>query len=117
MPAFLFYTLLSTRQAKRAAGNLGMRLLRDANRAFWTLTAWEDETAMRAFMVASHHRQAMPELANWCDEASVVHWTQESAQLPSWEVAHRRMQQEGRASKVNHPSREQLTFKIRPISR
>src|SRR5271167_4609642 len=39
-----------------------------------------------------------------CDEAALVHWTQADAELPSWEEAHKRIQQEGRQSKVNHPS-------------
>ena len=34
----------------------------------------------------------MRRLAEWCDEASVAHWTQESAALPDWIEVHRRMQ-------------------------
>jgi heme-degrading monooxygenase HmoA len=113
LPEFFFYTFRSVRQVKRAPGNLGLRLLRDADRTFWTLTAWQDEAAMRAFMFASPHREAMPKLANWCDEAAVAHWTQDTAQMPSWEEAHMRMQQQGRPSKVNHPTRAHETFEIR----
>ena len=47
---------------------------------------------------------ARDQLAEWCDEASVVHWTQETADLPEWHEAHRRMVAEGRASRVRHPS-------------
>jgi len=39
-----------------------------------------------------------------CDEAALVHWVQESEREPDWLEAHRRLQQEGRRSKVNHPS-------------
>ena len=46
----------------------------------------------------------MRRLPQWCDEAAVAHWTQESPQPPSWEEAHQRLQQSGRPSKVNHPS-------------
>ena len=59
---------------------------------------------MRAFMLAGPHRRAMPKLLEWCDEASVVHWNQESPALPDWREAYRRMVEEGRPSKVNHPS-------------
>jgi hypothetical protein len=59
---------------------------------------------MKSFMLAGAHRQVMPRLLNWCDEAAVVHWFQDSEREPDWEEAHRRLQQDGRRSKVNHPS-------------
>ena len=71
---FIFYTLLSALQAKRASGNLGIGLLRDANSTFWTRTAWLDEASMRAFMMATPHRRAMSKLVDWCNEAAVVHF-------------------------------------------
>jgi hypothetical protein len=54
----------------------------------------------------------MRKLLEWCDEAALVHWTQDSAQLPSWDEAHKRLQQEGRRSKVNHPSAAHTAFDI-----
>jgi hypothetical protein len=51
----------------------------------------------------------MPKLLNWCDEAAVVHWTQETLDLPTWQDAHQRMVASGRASKVNHPSPAQTS--------
>ena len=59
---------------------------------------------MKAFMHAKPHGPTMRRLLHWCDEAALVHWTQAGAELPSWEEAHKRIQQEGRPSKVNHPS-------------
>ena len=56
----------------------------------------------------------MAKLVNWCDEASVVHWNQESRTLPGWHEAHRRMVTEGRRSKVNHPSSAHEAYKIPP---
>ncbi len=104
VPQFIWTAVLSSRQAKRAAGNLGQRLLRDAHLTFWTLTAWADEATMRSFMMSGAHRRAMPKLLDWCDEASVAHWVQETAELPDWREAHRRMVKDGRLSKVRHPS-------------
>jgi len=46
----------------------------------------------------------MPQLAKWYDEAAVVHWTQESSELPDWQKAHYRMLREGRFSHVDQPS-------------
>ena len=104
LPGFLWFALRSARQSKRAEGNLGTKVLRDAGNAFWTCTAWANEPSMKNFMLAKPHRRAMTKLAHWCDEASVVHWNQADATLPNWHEAHRRIVTEGRASKVNHPS-------------
>jgi hypothetical protein len=113
LPVFILFSLRSARQAKRSAGNRGVALLNDAHFAFWTLTAWEDEAAMRAFMTSGIHRRAMPKLLNWCDEAAVGHWTQETGELPDWAEAHRRMVKDGRPSKVHHPSPDQQARRIR----
>lgn len=91
-------------QAKRSEGNLGVSLLRDAHLAFWTRTVWTTEETMKAFMLSGAHRQVMPHLLDWCDEAALVHWEQPTDQAPEWQEAHRRIQQEGRRSKVRHPS-------------
>lgn len=112
LPLFIFYSLLSARQARRAEGNLGADVLREANNAFWTRTAWRDEAAMRSYMMKGWHRRAMPKLLDWCDEASIVHWTQETPELPDWHEAHRRMVKEGRRSKVRHPSPAHLAYQI-----
>jgi hypothetical protein len=89
-------------------------VLSDANLAFWTRTLWTDERSMRAFMFAPAHRRVMPKLLQWCDEAAVTHWLQGSPEPPPWQEVHRRLQQEGRASKVDHPSAAQLRFEIPP---
>jgi hypothetical protein len=116
LPIFSFNALRAARQAKTASGNLAVSLLADANFAFWTRTLWQDDAAMRAFMVSGAHRKIMPRLLEWCDEASVAHWTQDSVEIPSWLEAHSRMLAEGRRSKVNHPSDAQLRFEI-PVPR
>ena len=69
---------------------------------------------MKAFMLAMPHRKAMEKLAEWCDEAAVVHWTQENAELPGWHEAHRRLVVEGRRSKVKHASAEHEAYRIAP---
>jgi hypothetical protein len=103
MPAFLAYTFRATRQVRNAPGFLGGSLLMETNNTFWTMTAWDDATAMNTYRTSGTHRNAMPKLLNWCDEASVVHWQQQGADLPSWKDAHHCMVEESRLSKVNHP--------------
>jgi hypothetical protein len=86
--------------------------LREPRNIFWTCSLWIDEPAMRAFMVSGAHRPIMRRLLEWCDEASVAHWTGDSAQKPTWEEAHLRMQRDGRPSRVNHPSEAHRRFDI-----
>jgi len=69
---------------------------------------------MNAYRTSGAHRQAMPKLLNWCDEAAVVHWTQESAEIPEWQQAELHMSEKGRLSKVNHPSAAQASQQIPP---
>ena len=104
LPQFLWGNEMSARQLARSPGFLGGGLLVDRGRAFWTVTAWEDEAAMRAYRNTGAHREVMPKLLKWCDEATVVRWNQEGAALPDWAELHRRMISEGKVSKVNHPS-------------
>jgi len=67
---------------------------------------------MNAFRITLPHRDAMPKLLEWCDEAAVVHRNQESAELPDWETAVRRIAESGRLSKVNHPSADQRAGRL-----
>ena len=113
VPGFLIQSLRAAFQAKRAGGNLEVSVLRDADRAFWTRTVWRDEAAMRAFMQSGVHRRIMARLPEWCDEAALVHWVQDANEPASWAEAHRRLKQEGRRSRVSHPSEAQRRFEIR----
>jgi hypothetical protein len=114
LPAFLFYALSSARQAARCDGSLAVKVLRDANNTWWTSTSWDSEASMRKFMLMKPHGAAMRKLLEWCDEAALVHWSQPEPALPPWTEAHRRMQVEGRTSKVLHPSPDHSAFRITP---
>lgn len=112
LPRFLWHASRAARQARTTAGNLGVALFQDAQRTFWTCTAWDDAEAMRGYLLAEPHRSTMRKLAGWCDEASVVHWMQASSELPTWRAAHERMQQDGRPSKLDHPSPDHLVYRV-----
>ena len=114
LPEFIWHTFKSASQAEQTRGFLGGRMLINPKNVYWTLTAWDDAVAMNLFRTAAAHGAAMPKLLNFCDEASVVHWSQETPELPSWEESHRRMVMEGRSSKVNHPSPDQLARQFPP---
>ena len=101
LPIFFLQALRVGRQAAKSDGNLSSRVLRERQNTFWTSTTWTSEAAMKAFMHASPHGPVMRKLMKWCNEAAVVHWSQESTEPPSWAEAHMRLQQEGRRSKVD----------------
>ena len=103
-PLFAMYTTQSIKQVRSAPGFQVGKLLPDRDFAFWTLTGWDKQESMRQYMISGSHAKAMPKLMHWCDEASVAHWEQESAELPDWEEADRRMRATGRVSKVKYPS-------------
>ena len=112
LPIFFLQAMRSARQAVSAEGNLSVRLLRDRHNAFWTATVWISEASMKAFMLAGVHGRIMRKLLNWCDEAAVVHWIQESADPPTWTAAYARLRGEGRRSKVNRPSPAHTNFEF-----
>lgn len=114
LPAFIVYSIRAIQQATKAEGNLAVMTLRDRRNTFWTITSWSSEDSMKAFMRSGSHGAAMKKLLNWCDEAALVHWTQDDTNLPTWDQAHARIQQEGRQSKVNYPSAAQTANRIPP---
>ena len=114
LPAFAMHTYRSLQQVRRSPGFRDGSLLADRAWTFWTMTAWDSMDSMRAYMTSGRHREAMPHLLDWCDEASVVHWDQVDDALPSWPEADRRLREAGRASKVRHPSPDHAALSHRP---
>lgn len=112
LPAFVVGTFRSALAARASSGSLAVSILSDSNFAFWTRTVWNDEATLRSFILAGAHKRVMPRLLEWCDEAAVVRWVQESREPPPWPEAHRRLAQEGRRSKVDHPSAAQERFEF-----
>lgn len=101
---FFWHTWRSMRQARRAPGYHAGRMARDAHGGYWTVTAWDDLAAMRAFRDSGAHRSAMPKLMHWCDEASVAYWQQDGSVLPDGDAMLEKMHALGRLSKVRHPT-------------
>ncbi len=103
LPGFAYYAVRSTIQAKRAPGCVKVEAKREGGLIFWTITLWDSQEAMRSYRNSGPHRTVMPKLATWCDEASYVRWTQESAEPPTLLQAHARLVSEGHVSKVRFP--------------
>jgi hypothetical protein len=111
-PGFFWYTRRSIWQARRTAGNLGVRVRKTKGLAFWTLAMWRDNQAIRAFVPASPHKESMQKLPHWCDEAAFADWDQDTADWPSWETASERLAATGRLVPVLHPSEQHKAGKI-----
>jgi hypothetical protein len=108
LPMFLLRTLLAQRQVTRADGFYGGRLLVDSHNTYWTLTVWQDERAMKKFRGSGSHAKVMPALVESCDEAAYTHWTSEGPSVPTWPEAYERLLNEGKLSRVNHPSADHV---------
>jgi hypothetical protein len=113
LPGFLWYARLSFKQALRTPGNLGVKLRKTKGLAFWTLTMWQNNQAIRAFVPASPHREAMQKLPHWCDEAAFADWQQQdTSDWPSWEVATEKLRTTGRLVDVLQPSEKHKAGKV-----
>ena len=104
LPVLAFHTWKSYRQLGRADGFLGGYLASGAGLAFWTVTLWADQDAMRAYRDTAAHRAAMPVLIGACDEAALAHWLTDETTAPSPAMAAAKLKQGGRTSKLRHPS-------------
>jgi hypothetical protein len=125
LPSFFWHTSRSQKQLRTAPGYLAGGTLFESIRAYWTVTAWQDLDAMRAYRNAGGHMNAMRRLIDICSAAAYAHWQQDSAELPPPDEIHRRMLAEGKLSKVRHPSHlqrdgkaagDKLPRAFRPIS-
>ena len=117
LPGFAWYTWQSKRELTRAPGFLAGSLGSGPALAFWTASAWADEASLKRFRDSGWHKQAMPKLLHWCDEASVARWTQDSADLPDRNAMLARMTAIGRTSKVRHPTTAHAAGQTAPDGR
>jgi quinol monooxygenase YgiN len=103
-------------QATSADGNLAADVMAEANNTYWTRTSWQDEEAMRRFMVAEPHRSTMDRIDDWCDEATFVNWDQPDVALPDWEVAYGRLIAAGQVVNLRFASSDNAARSFPAIS-
>src|SRR5262249_49753142 len=92
VPAFLIYTLRIARQLQRSPGLIGYSLRAELLTGhFWTLSVWENESALQAFVRAAPHEETMRALLPYMGPTRFVRWTVPGAHLPvRWDEALRR---------------------------
>jgi quinol monooxygenase YgiN len=94
MPSFFLYTAQIAKQLASAEGLLGYSVLtRPLSRRFWTLSAWKDEAALRAFVQRPPHVHIMTKLAPHMERTNFLRWTVRGSQLPLlWDDVLRRFE-------------------------
>jgi hypothetical protein len=102
LPAFARATRAIAEQCGASAGLINGAVLAEGRLVFWTRSAWESAAAMKAFRDDGVHREIMPKLMEWCDEASVVQWQGEAE--TDWDAIYARMMEHGRLSRVKKPT-------------
>ncbi|MEG8012966.1 DUF3291 domain-containing protein [Sphingomonas sp. 22R3R2A-7] len=103
LPFFLIHAQRCLAQIRRSDGYIAGALRRDRDHAYWTTSVWRDEAALLAYVTGGAHRNAMPKMSEWGDEASTVRWAQDSGGVPSWPETIERMRREGRPLPLRHP--------------
>ncbi|BAZ42223.1 hypothetical protein NIES4101_81910 [Calothrix sp. NIES-4101] len=104
LPAFMWYNLLSCWQIVNIDGFVGGKLIRDQGTVFWTVSAWKNQQAMQHYRNSGAHRQVMPMLQKWCNEAVIVHWEQADDSLPDMRNMYQRMVEKGKFTRLLNPS-------------
>ncbi len=104
---FFRCSLLRWWQARKAAGNSGVRLRKTRGLRFWTLTIWENEDSLKAYRDIILRGKVVQRARHWFDENSAAHWEQKDMEMPSWEDAAYLLKERGHLSEVNYPSETQ----------
>jgi hypothetical protein len=100
--AFVRATRAISEQCGAAPGFIHGAVVAEGRLVFWTRSAWESVDAMKAFRDSGVHRETMPKLLDWCDEASVAQWPGEAE--TDWDAIYTRMAEEGRSSRLRNPT-------------
>lgn len=92
VPSFLIQTIRITSQLERSSGLMAYSLNAELfTGRFWTLSVWENESALQAFVHAAPHVETMRTLIPHMGPTRFVRWTVRGAHLPvRWDEALRR---------------------------
>ncbi|MGA8833407.1 MAG: DUF3291 domain-containing protein [Desulfomonilaceae bacterium] len=92
IPRFLFYTVRVLVQLSKSNGLVGYSLRANLfKNNFWTLSVWEDESALRNFAFKGFHKGIMKLLRNDMGPTRFIKWAVKGTEVPpSWEDAMQR---------------------------
>lgn len=101
---FFTHAVAVLEQAQKTDGNLGADALAEAHDVWWDVTAWQSRAHIEPFLNTEPHLSTRALVDHLCQEASFVDWEQDSADLPDWQTAWRRLVADGRSAALTHPS-------------
>src|SRR6516164_6561306 len=106
LPRLLLYSTRIRRQLRTSSGLIGYSLRAQlAAKQFWTLSVWEDEAALQAFVTASPHAAVMKALAPHMGATRFARWIVKSSDLSlRWDDAPKRSGP-SKASRSSTPTR------------
>jgi heme-degrading monooxygenase HmoA len=92
IPQFLIQTTRIMGQLRSSRGLVGYSLRAElGTKRFWTLSAWEDELALQAFVRAQPHAHTMTAMVPHMGATGFYRWTAKGSELPArWDEALRR---------------------------
>jgi hypothetical protein len=83
VPRFLWYTLQIQKQLKQVTGVVGYTLrAKILVKTFWTLSVWENEAALQAFVGQQPHSDVMKMLAGRMGATAFQGWTVKGSEIP-----------------------------------
>ncbi|MGH1420126.1 MAG: hypothetical protein ACRBCJ_14820 [Hyphomicrobiaceae bacterium] len=91
---FFWHAIRSARQAQKADGIISVKF-RNINGVRHTLTVWESERAMQAFLYSGAHRDAIKAFPEIADRESKTCGF-ETTTIPDWTAAHKIWQDKGK---------------------
>ncbi|WP_309087190.1 hypothetical protein [Domibacillus sp.] len=83
LPVFIWYTVKSISQSRKAEGILYSSFNREGWDTYWTLTIWENKNSMKEYRNKGSHLKAMKVSRNIADELESINW--EADNKPSWD--------------------------------
>jgi hypothetical protein len=97
VPMFLRLTMAIRKQLAASEGLVGYSLVaHPLSKSFWTLSAWEDETQLRAFTRGMPHLGAVRAIGPHMGPSTFVMWEVTGKDLPaSWADAMQRVREAG----------------------
>jgi hypothetical protein len=98
--------------AASTPGFLGGRMRADRSLGFWTVTAWRDAKALKAFRDGPVHGPVMPRLPDLTSASRMLTWSEPDGRVPRWAAVRARLLKEDPATpSFAHPA---LARPVRP---
>ncbi|MBM7691573.1 heme-degrading monooxygenase HmoA [Peribacillus deserti] len=89
LPAFIWYTVKSINQAKKAEGILYSSFNKEGWHTYWTLTIWENNQSMKKYRNNGSHLKAMKVSRKIASELESMNW--EADHQPPWDECKERL--------------------------